>query len=89
MFITLVQDFNSVGGDSSRRDIHFMQVQPNITTIWSERWWTTIGAVWAVDWNNERRTVVNLQGEIGHRLLTTVGACLSNLAREWWGGTPH
>ena len=28
----------------------------------------TVGAVWAVDWNNERRTVVNLQGEIGHRL---------------------
>ncbi len=68
LFITLVQDFNSVGGDPSRRDIHFMQVQPSITTIWSERWWTTAGAVWAVDWNNERRTVVNLQGEIGHRL---------------------
>ncbi|MEO8339225.1 MAG: hypothetical protein ABI604_05815, partial [Nitrospirota bacterium] len=68
LFITLVEDFKSVGGDPSRRDIHFMQVQPSITTIWSERWWTTVGAVWAVDWNNERRTVVNLQGEIGHRL---------------------
>lgn len=68
LFITLVQDFNSVGGDPSRRDIHFMQVQPAITTIWSERWWTIVGGVWAMDWNNNNRTVFNLQGEIGHRL---------------------
>lgn len=40
----------------------------SITTIWSERSWTTVGAVWAVDWNNNNKTVLNLQGEIGHRL---------------------
>jgi len=68
LFITLIQDFNSVGGDPSRRDLHFMQVQPTITTIWSEQWWTTVGGVWAIDWNNNNRTVFNLQGEIGHRL---------------------
>lgn len=67
LFITLIQDFTSVGGDPSRRDIHFLQVQPSITTIWSERWWTIVGGVWAMDWNNNR-TVFNLQGEIGHRL---------------------
>ena len=35
---TLVQDFNSIGGDPSRNDIHFMQVQPTVNTIWSDHW---------------------------------------------------
>ena len=26
------------------------------------------GNVWAMDWANNRKTVLNLQGEIGHRL---------------------
>ena len=67
LFITLIQDFNSVGGDPSRRDIHFMQVQSAVNTIWSERWWTTASMTWDMDWNNNRKTTMNLLGEIGHR----------------------
>lgn len=67
LFFTLVQDFNSVGGDPSRADLHFMQVQSGLNTIWSERWWTTAFMTWDIDWNNERKTTMNLLGEAGHR----------------------
>lgn len=67
LFFTIVEDFNSVGGDPSRPNIHFMQVQSAVNTIWSERWWTTASMSWAMDWNNNRKTTMNLLGEIGHR----------------------
>ena len=67
LFSTFVQDFNSVGGDPSRRDIHFMRVVSGVNTIWSERWWTTASLEWDMDWNRNRKTTMNLLGEVGHR----------------------
>jgi len=67
LFFTLVQDFNSVGGDPSRSKIHYLQVQPAVNTIWSERWWSTASMIWTMDWNNNRKTTMNLVGEVGHR----------------------
>ena len=67
LFITFLQDFNSVGGDPSRRDIHFLRVSSAVNTIWSERWWTTASMEWDMDWNNNRKTTMNLLGEVGHR----------------------
>jgi opacity protein-like surface antigen len=67
LFLATVQDFNSVGGDPGRADIHFMQVQSNINTIWSERWWTLASMTWNVDWNNNQKTAMNLLGQVGYR----------------------
>jgi opacity protein-like surface antigen len=67
LFIAQVQDFNSVGGDPSRRDIHFMQVTSGVNTIWSERWYTTASMIYYVDWNNNQKTTMTLLGEVGHR----------------------
>ena len=67
LFFTIVQDFNSVGGDPSRRDIHFMRVSSAVNTIWSERWWTLASMEWDMDWNRNRKTTMNLLGEVGHR----------------------
>ena len=68
LLFTFVQDFNSVGGDPSRRDIHFMRVASAFNTIWSERWWTLATMTYYVDWNNNNKTTMNLLGEVGHRL---------------------
>lgn len=68
LLYVLIQDFNSVGGDPSRRNIHFMQVQTQLNTIWSERWWTIGQMSWAMDWNQNRKTTMNLQGELGYAL---------------------
>ncbi|MGH7251684.1 MAG: hypothetical protein ACREIK_07485, partial [Nitrospiraceae bacterium] len=67
LFFTVVQDFNSVGGDPSRANLHFMQVQPVFNTIWSERWWTSVLGTWNMNWNQNRQTSLNVVGEVGHR----------------------
>lgn len=67
LFSTFVQDFNSVGGDPSRRDIHFMKILSGVNTIWSDRWWTLASMAYYVDWNNNQKTTMNLAGEVGHR----------------------
>ena len=67
LLLTIVQDFSSVGGDPSRRDIHFMKVQSAFNTIWSDRWWTLASMTYYVDWNNNNKTTMNLLGEVGHR----------------------
>lgn len=67
LFFVLVQDFNSIGGDPSRANLHFAQVQSSINTIWSERWWTQAITTWDMDWNSNRKITMSLQGEIGHR----------------------
>jgi hypothetical protein len=67
LFSMFVQDFNSVGGDPSRRDIHFMRVASGVNTLWSERWWTIASMDWNMSWNDNRKTTMNLLGEVGHR----------------------
>jgi len=68
LFFSFVQDYSSVGGDPSRANLHFMRVTSAFNTIWSERWWTTASMEWDMNWNQNRKTTMNLLGEIGHRL---------------------
>lgn len=67
LLYVLAQDFKSIGGDPSRTNLHYTQVQSTFNTIWTERWWSSAIATWDLDWNNRRKTTMNLQGEIGHR----------------------
>jgi hypothetical protein len=67
LLYVLAQDFISIGGDPSRPDLHYTQVQSAFNTIWTERWWSSVIATWDLDWNNRRKTTMNLQGEIGHQ----------------------
>jgi len=67
LFFTFVQDFSSVGGDPSRANLHFARVSTAVNTIWSERWWSTASMEWDMDWNRNRKTTMNLLGEVGHR----------------------
>ena len=60
-------DYNSVGGDPSRPDIHFTQVESAINTIWSKNWWTLVSMSWDVNWNHEQRTSMELAGQVGYR----------------------
>lgn len=67
LFYTVVQDYNSVGGDPGRDNLHYLQVQPNFNTIWSEQWWTSLIGTVFVDWNDNRKTTMNLEAEIGYQ----------------------
>ena len=68
LFFVVIEDFNSIGGDPSRTNIHYTQFKPSINTIWGERWWTEVLLYAYSDWAHERKTTMNLQGEVGHRL---------------------
>jgi hypothetical protein len=67
LFFLLVQDYKSIGGDPSRTDLHFGQVQASFNTIWSAQWYSTAAMQWAADWEKNRKTTMNLQGEVGYR----------------------
>jgi len=67
LFFIFPQDFSSIGGDPSRANLHFMRVASAFNTIWSERWWTLASMEWDMDWNRNRKTTMNLLGEVGHR----------------------
>ena len=70
LFYLLVQDYSSVGGDPSRADLHYLQVQGTINTIWSEHWWTSVQGTWNNDWNTHRPSASNVVGQIGYRFDT-------------------
>ena len=65
--LLLVENFNSVGGDPSRVDLHYLQIQGGFNTLWSEHWWTLLTGTWDTDWNNRRRPTLNLVGQLGYR----------------------
>ncbi len=68
LFLLVVTDNNSIGGDPSRANVHFMRVQPAINTIWSDRWWSLVAFTWDVDWNRNGKAALNVLAEVGHRL---------------------
>lgn len=63
----LVGNFNSIGGDPSRRRVNYLQVQAGFNTFWSPQWWTLLLGTWATDWRNHREPAFNLVGQIGYR----------------------
>lgn len=67
LFNLVALDYNSVGGDPSRTDLHFLFVQPAVYTFWTEHWLTGAVMTWAVDWDGRRKTTMNLLGEVGYR----------------------
>ena len=66
-FNFVVQDYNSVGGDPSRADLHFTQIQPALYTFWTEQFLTGAVMTWDIDWEQRRKTTMNLVGEVGYR----------------------
>jgi hypothetical protein len=63
----LLATYNSVGGDPSRADINYLQVQGAINTLWTPHWWTLLTGTWDTDWNNRRKATLNLVGQVGYR----------------------
>ena len=65
--ILVVTDYNSVSHSAGLADTHFMQIEPRINTYWTDHWWTLLDGRWSVDWNNRRKTTLNLTGVLGYR----------------------
>ena len=76
LFLPLVQDFNSIGGDPSRNDIHFTQGQSIVNTIWADRWWTTAQGAWQVNWEQKAKSSMTLEFEFGRNVVGSWGMYL-------------
>lgn len=68
IFFPLIQHFNSVGGDPSRKDLSYTRFRTELTTPWSQNWWTTVEPSLIVDWTQHAKTAMNLEFEAGRRL---------------------
>jgi hypothetical protein len=66
-FNLVAQDYNSVGGDPSRADLHFTQIQPAFYTFWTDQFLTGAVMTWDIDWEHQRKTAMNLLGQVGYR----------------------
>ena len=64
----LVQHFQSVGGDPSKRDVNYSKFRPKVVTAWGEQWWTIFEPTWIVDWTRSNKTALDLEFEVGRKL---------------------
>ena len=67
LFYVIAEDFNSIGGDPSRPDLHFTQVQAAFNTIWSKQWYSLLTFSWYLDWKEGRKNTTNLISEFGYQ----------------------
>ena len=68
VFVVTAADYNSVGGDPSRANVHFASFKPALITIWSERWWSSTALTWDIDWNKSAISATNVLGQVGYRI---------------------
>jgi len=69
VFIPVVQQTFSFGGDPSRKDVRYTKVGLEFTTPWANNlWWTSIEPDLYVDWTQKGKTTLNLEFEVGRRL---------------------
>ena len=69
VFIPVVQQTFSFGGDPSRKDLHFTKLTLDFTTMWANNiWWTSIEPDLYVDWTQKGKVAMNLEFEVGRRL---------------------
>ena len=69
VFIPVLQQTVSFGGDPSQTDLNFTKLSLEFTTTWANNlWWTSIEPDLFVDWNQKGKTAMNLEFEVGRRL---------------------
>ncbi len=67
------QHLTSVGGDPARPAVALTRAVGQVNTIWAERWWTIVQAVWQVDWERSGKSSMALEFEVGRSLVGRFG----------------
>lgn len=89
VFLPVVQQFISVGGDPSRQDVRYTKLSMEFTTTWANNlWWTTIEPGLYVDWTQKGKTAMNLEFEVGRRLDDHFRVWLRPAVGLWGTGVP-
>ena len=89
VFIPVVQQTVSFGGDPSRKSLNFTKLTLDFTTMWANNlWWTSIEPDLYVDWTQKCKTAVNLEFEVGRRLGDHFRVWLRPAVGLWGTGVP-
>ena len=66
----------SAGGDPSRADISLTQASVQINTIWADRWWSTVQGAWQVNWEQNAKSSMVFEFELGRNVVGRWGMYL-------------
>ena len=89
VFLPVVQQTVSFGGDPSRADVNFTKLSLEFTTPWANNlWWTTIEPDLYMDWKQQGKTAMNLEFEVGRRLGDHFRLWLRPAVGLWGTGVP-
>jgi hypothetical protein len=66
----------SAGGDPSRADISLTQASAQINTIWADRWWSTVQGAWQVNWEQNAKSSMVFEVELGRNVVGRWGMYL-------------
>jgi hypothetical protein len=89
VFIPVVQQTLSFGGDPSRTNLNFTKLSLEFTTPWANNlWWTSIEPDLFVDWNQKGKTAMNLEFEAGRRLGDHFRVWFRPAVGVWGTGVP-
>lgn len=67
--IALLQYQASVGGDPSRRDVSQFRGVAQINSFWAEKWWSIVNGVWQVNWEQNGKSSMTMEFEVGRSLI--------------------
>src|SRR4029079_8345583 len=83
MFLVKLQNFASLGGDSSRPDVNFLLITPSFIHAVGRRWWVLADSETRTFWRADSRTDIKSGFQVGRNL---VGAFAVWVKPElWWG----
>lgn len=86
--IGLLQYQASVGGDPSRKDVSLMRATAQVNSFWAERWWSVLNAVFQVNWEQNAKSSMTLEFEVGRSLVGRLGAYLRPGVGLWGQSQP-
>lgn len=78
----------SIGGDPSRQAVSVGRAAVQINTIWKERWWTTALGVWQVNWEQNGKSSMTAEFEVGRNLLGQFGLYVRPGIGVWGKSVP-
>ncbi|GKS59360.1 hypothetical protein YTPLAS18_28870 [Nitrospira sp.] len=68
------QHQSSVGGDATRQSVEVSRFVAQLNTIWDDRLWTLVQSIWQIDWEQNAKSSMTLEFEVGRNVVGRLGA---------------
>jgi len=63
----------SVGGDPARNPVNLSTLVGQVNSFWGERWWSIVNTVWQINWEQNAKSSMTLELEVGRSLVGRLG----------------